>query len=53
MMQLPEKLTNSMRNSEAGVTLQIRQVGQKVLASYPSLAAIPAGGSQQVGSISV
>lgn len=40
MMQLPEKLTNSMRNCEVGVTLQIHRVGAKRLGS---LAAIPGG----------
>lgn len=53
MIQLPEKLTNSMRNSEVGVTpSDTPSWGKKGLASYPSLAAIP-GGFQQFASISV
>lgn len=35
MIQLPEKLTNSIRNSGVGVTLQVPQVGAKRLGFTP------------------
>lgn len=60
MMQLPEELANSMRNSEAGVALQIPQIAARKLGFVPphwlhvdvnsgeaaSLRAIPRGGTQ-------
>lgn len=67
MMQLPEELANSMRNSEVGVALQTPQIAARRLGSVPphwlhvdvssgeaaSLRAIPGGGTQLWESISV